>query len=433
MCFPFICLRSPWYLALVFFLGAIRLSAGPLTTLDYDFDWRMLDAYQRTITREDFDQRLEIMSPDGSMNDYLVYDGDRSVAVTRRADEDEEEKNPEVIWTLHFANDEEEILSAQPHPFDPDWLDEIIGREREREPPLAGMTVCFDPGHIGGEWANIEERYFRIGRQPPVQEGDLTRMTMEHLAPLLEKAGAKVVWTTRGTDPVTPFRPDDLEFEALHFMHDQRPDLFKLSGKSFLKALLWRQEFLFYRRAEIQARAERVSELNPDFTICLHYNAAPWRGRPRLFKVKKLVIFVQGSYMKEELEDEDQRFYLMKNLLAGDSATELEIGKFIAQSMEKTFAMPAENYLSSGYAHPVGDHPYLWSRNLIANRIFPGPVLFVEGPYMNDYDTFHRIQAGDYEGVKEIRGKEYRSLFREFAEAVAEGIIAYGQAQQKKR
>lgn len=427
MRFPRISDQTVRCLALALSLLTGQLPASPFTSLDYQFDWRLLDAYQRTLTREAFDERLAIMSPDGSVNAYLVYDGDRSVTVMQGPTEE----NPDPAWTLYFAGDEAEIESARPYPFDPGWLDELVGRKRDQEPPLAGMTICFDPGHIGGEWANIEERYFRIGRYPPVQEGDLTRLTMEHLEPLLKEAGANVVWTTRDTKPVTPVRPDDLEFEALHFMHDSRPDLFKQGGKTFLRSLLWRQEFLFYRRAEIQARAEKVTEFNPDLTICLHYNAAPWRGRPKLFKVKKLVIFVNGSYLKDELEDEEQRFFLFRHILEGNTEKELEIGKFIAEAMEKTFAMPAENYLSSGYSHPVGDHPYLWSRNLIANRIFPGPVLFVEGPYMNDYHTFYRIQAGDYEGVKEIRGQEYRSLFREFAEAIAEGIISYGKSRKE--
>jgi N-acetylmuramoyl-L-alanine amidase len=429
MRFPLHFYRADLYIAIILCLVTVKLAASPFATLQYDFEWRLLDRYQASLTRKTFDRHLDIMSPDGSMKEYLEYDGDRSVTVfDGKVDDD-----PVPVWTLTFARDEEEIEQHQPLSFDQDWLDSLIGRDRESERPLTGLTICLDPGHIGGEWANIEERYFRIGRYPPVKEGDLTRLTMELLAPQLEAAGATVVWTGRDSDPLTPIRPDNLEYEALHFMHDQRPDLFKTTGSRFLRALLWRQEFLFYRRAEIQARAEKIAELKPDFTICLHYNAAPWRYRPQLFKVNKLVIFVQGSYMKEELEEENQRYFLMKNILSGDIDRELEIGKYIGEAMEKTFAMPAENYLSSGYSHPVGDHPYLWSRNLIANRIFPGPVLFVEGPYMNDRDTFYRIQAGDYEGVKTIRGKEYRSLFREFADSVAEGIIAYGKATRESR
>jgi N-acetylmuramoyl-L-alanine amidase len=419
--------RAGLCLAAIASLVTTQAIAGPFTSLEYDFDWRSLDPYQRSLTRAEFEKKLAMMSPDGSMGDYLVYNGDRSVTVIGG----NPDQSTDASWTLHFARDKEEIQSSLPYAFDQDWLDELI--EQDRELPLSGLTICLDPGHIGGEWASIEERYFRIGRYAPVKEGDLTRMTMELLAPQLEKAGATIVWTNRGSEPLTPIRPDDLEHEALHFMHDQRPDLFKKTGKSFLRALLWRQEFLFYRKAEIQARARKIEKLNPDFTICLHYNAAPWRWRPQLFNVKKLVIFTHGSYMKEELEEENQRYFLMKKILSGDTEQELEIGKHIAEAMEETFAMPAENYLSSGYAHPVGDHPYLWSRNLVANRIFPGPVLFVEGPYMNDRDTFYRIQAGDYEGVKEIRGKEYRSLFREFADAVAEGIIAYGHTLQESR
>jgi hypothetical protein len=71
----------------------------------------------------------------------------------------------------------------------------------------------------------------------------------------------------------------------------------------------------------------------------------------------------------------------------------------------------------------VNSNPYVWSRNLVANRAFPGPVIFVEGPYMNDRAIYKRLQAGDYEGEQEIGGVRYRSLFREFAEIMHAAVL----------
>jgi hypothetical protein len=42
---------------------------------------------------------------------------------------------------------------------------------------------------------------------------------------------------------------------------------------------------------------------------------------------------------------------------------------------------------------------------------------------MNNPWTASRLAAGDYDGVRLIGGKAYRSLLREYADAVAAGII----------
>jgi len=44
---------------------------------------------------------------------------------------------------------------------------------------------------------------------------------------------------------------------------------------------------------------------------------------------------------------------------------------------------------------------------------------------MNSKDVFARIQAGDYEGVRNITGVERKSIFREYADGVADGLVEY--------
>jgi hypothetical protein len=73
----------------------------------------------------------------------------------------------------------------------------------------------------------------------------------------------------------------------------------------------------------------------------------------------------------------------------------------------------------------VGPSPYVFARNLSASRLFPGPVVYAEGPYMNALDAYARLIAGDYEGKREIQGRIYQSIFRDYAEALAEGVFHY--------
>jgi hypothetical protein len=41
---------------------------------------------------------------------------------------------------------------------------------------------------------------------------------------------------------------------------------------------------------------------------------------------------------------------------------------------------------------------------------------------MNNRLVYQRLQLGDYEGEREIEGKRYQSIFREYADAIAEGL-----------
>jgi hypothetical protein len=44
---------------------------------------------------------------------------------------------------------------------------------------------------------------------------------------------------------------------------------------------------------------------------------------------------------------------------------------------------------------------------------------------MNSKDVFARIQAGDYDGMRNVNGVERKSIFREYADSVIEGLVDY--------
>ena len=79
------------------------------------------------------------------------------------------------------------------------------------EPSLLAFKIALDPGHIGGSWAQMEERWFQVGDSQPIQEGDMTLLVAKLLAPKLRKLGAKVSLVRDKTAPVTTKRPNDLQ------------------------------------------------------------------------------------------------------------------------------------------------------------------------------------------------------------------------------
>ena len=401
--------------AFLFWLLIANPAMAKLTILAPPPDWRVLDRYQNTLTRSEFESRLPLYSPDGSIYNYL----DVSDALVRIYS-DKEKQNK--LWELPLASS-----AVEKRPYTPvekaAWLRKLSGGTDEK--PLLGVRICLDPGHIGGEWANIEERRFRIGNGPPVEEGELNYTTCRLIEPLLKEAGAEVVWTRQLGVPVTPLRPGDLLAEGIEMMW-QRDEIKarRQSTSGLLKLARWYSELMFYRVAEIRARSEIIGELKPDLTLCIHYNAAAWGRRPRLMKTNKIVIFVHGGYLANELVFDDMKFVLFSKLLERTEKTEQQVADAIGGKVVDLWGYPPADYADSpeGAVH-TGTSPYVWARNLMASRLYQGPVVFVEGPYMNDRQTYPRLIAGDYDGEREFAGKKCRSIYREYAEIVAQGVI----------
>ena len=376
-------------------------------------EWRLLDSGQGKLTRSEFEERLKrTFDPNGALRAYLLFD-DGGVTLFR------DRARTQPLHRLTFAR--EPSISSGPIP-----------RLSVGDParPLAGKTICLDPGHIGGDWADIEERTFRIGRDQPVVEGELNLRVSRILEKRLQAAGARVVWTHRGFEPTTGLRPSDLYPEAIEYLLQGSRGV-RLPRFSANRLVRWNAELLFYRSAEIQARARRVNEeLRPDLTLCIHFNAAPWPGgRIRLTAANRLVLFAHGSYTPEELAYDDQKFRLMRKLLEGSTPVELGVGAAIGERFREVWGFRPESYAGSGYSHATGASPYVWYRNLIANRMFDGPVVFVEGPYMNDREMYRWIQAGEYEGTRSFAGRNRGNVFREYADLTADGVLGYFRSQ----
>ena len=75
--------------------------------------------------------------------------------------------------------------------------------------------------------------------------------------------------------------------------------------------------------------------------------------------------------------------------------------------------------------------PGVWARNLLANRLYECPVVFLEPYVANSKDVFARIRAGDYSGKKEVAGKMRVSLAEEYVDAVIAGLVAHAAAHAR--
>ena len=384
-------------------------------------DWSQLQRYDRTLTQNQFLTLLEtIYAPSWSFTNYLALKPGAVVVYSSPG------HAGEPLITLNFAKDPASQVARA------GLFKNIVALTKLRNPtsaPLRGIRIALDPGHIGGEWARVEERFFVRGNDRPVQEAVLNLTVARLLRARLEAAGATVSMTKDDFQPVTEKRPEDFRRQAeAEVSRWTRFDAFPPLEReaAIADAIRKRSEVLFYRSAEIAARARRVNtESKLDLTVCVHFNAVEWNERFDLVEDNRLVVFVHGNYLSGELVDDDQKFRLLAKLLEDSHAIELPVAEAIATSLAAATKLPPVDYGRGGSAIRVGSSPYVYARNLAANRLCDGPVVFLEPYYQNNRIVYQRIQLGDYEGERIVDGTSYRSIYREYADAVAEGVIEF--------
>ena len=125
--------------------------------------------------------------------------------------------------------------------------------------------------------------------------------------------------------------------------------------------------------------------------------------------------------MGGEIAYDNQRFEMILRLLNRWDVRE----RFIAEHMSNAFAqktgLPAFSYKGPN-ALKIGEVKGVWARNLLANRIYEAPVVFLEPYIANSEAVYERIGMGDFTGRKKIGDEMVTSLVREYAEAVLHGL-----------
>jgi N-acetylmuramoyl-L-alanine amidase len=383
--------------------------------------WDVLEQYQQTITHDEFAHLInDVYCTHGFAADLIEVTEDNARILTNR--------EAQKYFTLRFAADE---ASQKPVP--------RLWRQAKSLPltksgkSLSSLKIALDPGHLGGTWAKMEERWFQVGDNKPVQEGDLTLRVARLLARRLRELGAKVSFVRNDDEPTTGKRPDDFRELARKILikngvPQPRDDVLDPTDPAKEQTIRWQSEILFYRYSEIRRRAALVNfKLHPDLVLCLHFNAEGWGdpNDPNLTDTNHFHLLVNGSYLAEELEFDDQRFEMIRRLLSRAYDEELPLADRVAMAMARATGLPPYQYPTTNSTTKVGTSSYVYARNLLATRLYRCPVVYCEPYVMNSKDVFGRIQAGDYEGTLNIDGVERKSIFREYADSVADGLIEY--------
>ena len=382
---------------LLYLLGSLVVSAK-LTELAKPPDWSRLDSFQKSISKQEFLIQLnEVYCPRESWWSPWIEIEENRARIRKKNGSDE-------WYSLLFSESNKSANQSSP------------------SFQISGSKILIDPGHIGGEFSEMEGRHFSFGDDKPVKEGDLALNVALLVKSELEKKGAKVQLTREGNQPVTKLRPNDFDdlamtwFKKMEWLHG-------LSEDEKNKRIEKRKELYFYRVSEIMARSQIIKKMKPDLVLCIHLNAAPWPDPEKKSLVSRndYHVLVNGCYMGGEVAYDNQRFEMIWRLLNRWDVRE----KFIAEHMSKAFAqktgLPAFAYKGPN-ALKIGEVEGVWARNLLANRIYEAPVVFLEPYIANSETVYQRIKMGNLDGQKKTGQQTKISLVREYADAVVFGL-----------
>src|SRR5213594_2707472 len=158
--------------------------------------WSVLEKYQETITHDEFARLIQDVYCTHGFASNLIEVSAKTAHVLMN-------RETQKFFTLRFADNP---ATARRQPVPRLWRPARSLPPVRPEKPLFGLKIALDPGHLGGKWAKMEERWFQGGNSAPVQEGDLALRVARLLAPRLRELGAKVLFVRDRNEPITAER-----------------------------------------------------------------------------------------------------------------------------------------------------------------------------------------------------------------------------------
>lgn len=366
-----------------------------------EVDFSDFDRYQEKCTRAEIEEKLGLfLQKDGGISSYFSL-SDASLVFYNAPD-----TNPdrEVEYELRLASEKRAVNC------------EAIQRK-----DLVGVKIAIDPGHLGGVYAYLEDRFIDIPpsleRTEPIKfdEGTLSYLTAAYLKVLLEKEGA-IVMVTRNRIGEGVLAEDFFDWLK------KNPQLWAAEGS--LKKLFGK----YYNPLDLRARAKKINRFSPDLTIVIHYNSQDGEeNKPSNHTVSHVnynMVFVPGAFCRNELSEKDSRYEFLRLLVSEDLFSSLKLSRAVLEKFgEHLLIPPVSKHDGANYLNRVGLKigEGIYARNLALTRLIHGPVCYGETLIQNNIDECVKLSRRDFV----INGQFCSSRIKQVAEAYYEGIKQY--------
>lgn len=364
-------------------------------TLFAEVNFSDFDRYQGKCTRAEIEKKLGLfLQKDGGVSSYFSLTDDSLTLSNER----------EIEYVLQLAKDVQNPVSTS------------VRKD------LIGVKIAIDPGHLGGPYANLEDRFIDI---PPsleraesikFDEGTLCFLTAAYLKLLLEKEGA-IVMLTRDRIGAGVFAEDFFDWlrQNVNLWVGEGGSLKKLFGK-------------YYNPLDLRARAKKINEFAPDLSIVIHYNSQDGENNTAsnhaISPLNYNMVFVPGAFCHNELTDKDSRYEFLRLLVSDDLNLSLKLSRAVLEKFGEHLQVPpiaksdGANYLNRvGMKIDEG----IFARNLALTRLIHGPVCYGETLIQNNIDECVLLSRKDFV----INGQFCSSRIKQVAEAYFEGIKKY--------
>jgi hypothetical protein len=166
----------------------------------------------------------------------------------------------------------------------------------------------------------------------------------------------------------------------------------------------------------------------------MHFNAEEWGDpeHPAFVPRNHFHLLINGCYSPEEVRTDDTRFEMLERIFQRTDAEEIKLGESVANAMAQQTGLPPYVYPHHN-ARLAGANPYVWARNLLANRTYQCPVIYLEPYVMNNQETYERLIRGYWVGQTLIDGKLVTSPLEDYVQGIVRGLVSYYSSARAKK
>lgn len=320
------------------------------------------------------------------------------------------------------------------------------------------LRVAIDPGHLGGDMAEIEERCIDLslpdGTHIKFDEGTLAVFTAKILKTYLESIGAEVLLTKNSPGQAACSisfsdwcaKKFAITVEAdwfdsckqqkviaylsmlapkFNLLKNENPEQRLRSiadSKNSHEKVLALKKALFrlcYNRLDLKARVDKINKFKPDLTIVIHFNASG--GAHDVSKANYNLVFISGSFLAGELCAQRFREEFVRLLVTDDLENSLLLSQAVIEKMETQLgcAIMKNEWYQMNCALCVDDGIYC--RNLALTRGVHSPICYGETFIQNNIEEAKKLAKKNFE----FEGQLISSRLVDVAQAYFYGICQY--------